>query len=135
MDQSVIARSSGLKPEQVTFHGIRRRWIRTTRNWIRICPEAAVIAKRLRGTQSNSSGCARTMFVVVTISSMHTHRVELVLADGLPAAWRHVIVGQSLLAGTPLPDDDQNRVDRLRLKVPLTRITTLQFHVSYIIQR
>jgi len=34
---------------------------------------------------------------------MHVHRVEVGIgADGLPSAWRHVIVGQSLLAGTPL---------------------------------
>ena len=33
---------------------------------------------------------------------MHVHRVEIGIgADGMPAAWRHVIVGQSLLAGTP----------------------------------
>ena len=30
------------------------------------------------------------------------HRVEIGIgADGMPAAWRHVIVGQSLVAGTP----------------------------------
>jgi isoquinoline 1-oxidoreductase beta subunit len=33
---------------------------------------------------------------------MHVHRVEVgVGADGRPAAWRHVIVGQSILEGTP----------------------------------
>jgi isoquinoline 1-oxidoreductase beta subunit len=33
---------------------------------------------------------------------MHAHRVEIGLgADGMPAAWRHVIVGQSLVVGTP----------------------------------
>src|SRR5205823_4580365 len=33
---------------------------------------------------------------------MHAHRVEIGIgADGMPAAWRHVIVGQSLVAGTP----------------------------------
>jgi isoquinoline 1-oxidoreductase beta subunit len=34
---------------------------------------------------------------------MHAHRIEIGIgADGLPAAWRHVIVGQSFVAGTPL---------------------------------
>src|SRR5262245_39286010 len=34
---------------------------------------------------------------------MHAHRVEVGIGpDGMPAAWRHVIVGQSLVAGTPL---------------------------------
>jgi isoquinoline 1-oxidoreductase subunit beta len=33
---------------------------------------------------------------------MHLHRVEVGIGpDGLPGAWRHVIVGQSLLMGTP----------------------------------
>src|SRR5437870_8290856 len=33
---------------------------------------------------------------------MHAHRVEIGIgADGMPAAWRHVIVGQSLVVGTP----------------------------------
>jgi isoquinoline 1-oxidoreductase beta subunit len=33
---------------------------------------------------------------------MHLHRVEIgVGANGMPAAWRHVVVGQSLLADTP----------------------------------
>src|ERR1044072_66692 len=33
---------------------------------------------------------------------MHAHRVEIGIgADGLPAAWRHVIVGQYVVAGTP----------------------------------
>src|SRR4029450_5567268 len=32
---------------------------------------------------------------------MHVHRVEIgVGRDGLPSAWRHVVVGQSILAGT-----------------------------------
>src|SRR3989454_5498734 len=33
---------------------------------------------------------------------MHAHRVEIGIgADGMPAAWRHVVVGQSLVAGLP----------------------------------
>jgi isoquinoline 1-oxidoreductase beta subunit len=33
---------------------------------------------------------------------MHVHRVEIGIGpDGMPAAWRHVIVGQSIVAGTP----------------------------------
>jgi isoquinoline 1-oxidoreductase beta subunit len=33
---------------------------------------------------------------------MHAHRVEIGIGpDGMPVAWRHVIVGQSLVAGTP----------------------------------
>jgi len=33
---------------------------------------------------------------------MHVHRVEIGIGpDGMPLAWRHVIVGQSIVAGTP----------------------------------
>src|SRR5947207_3249557 len=33
---------------------------------------------------------------------MHAHRVEIGIGpNGMPSAWRHVIVGQSLVAGTP----------------------------------
>src|SRR5205085_396063 len=33
---------------------------------------------------------------------MHAHRVEIGIgADGMPSGWRHVIVGQSLVAATP----------------------------------
>src|SRR5690349_7702243 len=33
---------------------------------------------------------------------MHAHRVEIGIGqNGMPMAWRHVIVGQSLVAGTP----------------------------------
>jgi isoquinoline 1-oxidoreductase beta subunit len=43
---------------------------------------------------------------------MFPHRVEVgVGPDGLPSAWRHVIVGQSLLAGTPFASANKNGVD------------------------
>jgi isoquinoline 1-oxidoreductase beta subunit len=43
---------------------------------------------------------------------MFLHRVEIgVGGDGLPSAWRHVIVGQSLLAGTPFASMIKNGVD------------------------
>jgi isoquinoline 1-oxidoreductase beta subunit len=43
---------------------------------------------------------------------MHAHRAEIGIgADGMPLAWRHVIVGQSLLAGTPFEGGIKNGVD------------------------
>jgi isoquinoline 1-oxidoreductase beta subunit len=44
---------------------------------------------------------------------MHVHRVEIGIgADGMPTAWRHVVVGQSILAGTPFaPMMIKNGVD------------------------
>ena len=104
VDQMAVAEVLGLKPDQVTFHtemaggGFGRRAVTDSH----VQREAAVIAKRLRGTPVKlvwsreddvQGGCYRPM---------HYHRVEVGIgADGLPAAWRHVVVGQSLLMGTP----------------------------------
>jgi isoquinoline 1-oxidoreductase beta subunit len=104
VDQMAIAEVLGLKPEQVTFHtemaggGFGRRAVTDSH----VQREAAAIAKRLRGTPVKlvwpreddvQGGYYRPMFV---------HRVEIGVGhDGLPTAWRHVVVGQSLVAGTP----------------------------------
>src|SRR4030095_2657685 len=74
--------------------------------------EAAESAKRVPGTAVKlvwtreddvQGGYYRPMFL---------HRVEVgVGRDGLPSAWRHVIVGQSLLAGTPFASMIKNGVD------------------------
>ncbi len=103
-DQMAIAQTLGLKPEQVTFHteitggGFGRRAVPDSH----VQREAAEIAKRLRGTTVKliwsreddiRGGFYRPMFL---------HRVEVgVGADGLPSAWRHVVVGQSIMEGTP----------------------------------
>ena len=43
---------------------------------------------------------------------MHVHRVEVgVDAEGRPMAWNHVIVGQSILAGTPFEGMLKDGVD------------------------
>ncbi|HEV2961787.1 MAG TPA: xanthine dehydrogenase family protein molybdopterin-binding subunit [Candidatus Angelobacter sp.] len=104
VDQMAIAEVLGLKPEQVTFHtemaggGFGRRAVTDSH----VQREAAAIAKRLRGTPVKlvwpreddvQGGYYRPMFV---------HRVEIGVGhDGMPTAWRHVVVGQSLVAGTP----------------------------------
>lgn len=104
VDRMAIAQVLGLKPDQVKFHtelaggGFGRRATPDSH----VQREAAAIAKRMRGTPVKlvwtreddvQGGYYRPMFV---------HRVEVAVgADGMPAAWRHVIVGQSLVAGTP----------------------------------
>jgi isoquinoline 1-oxidoreductase beta subunit len=61
-----------------------------------------VIAKRLRGTPIKLVWTREDDVRGGYYRPMHAHRVELGIgADGMPAAWRHVIVGQSLVAGTP----------------------------------
>jgi len=104
MDQVVIAEVLGLKPDKVTFHtefaggGFGRR--ATTDS--HIPREAALIAKRLRGTPVKLIWSREDDVRGGYYRPMHVHRVEIGIGrDGMPAAWRHVVVGQSLLAGTP----------------------------------
>src|SRR5262245_32686343 len=104
MDQMAIAEVLGLKPEQVTFHtefaggGFGRRAVIDSH----VPHEAASIAKRLRGTPVKLIWTREDDVRGGYYRPMHAHRVEVAIGpDGMPAAWRHVIVGQSLVAGTP----------------------------------
>ena len=104
LDQTVIGEVLGLKPEQVTFHtefaggGFGRRATIDAH----VPREAALIAKRLRGTPVKLIWTREDDVRGGYYRPMHAHRVEIGIGpDGLPAAWRHVIVGQSLVEGTP----------------------------------
>ena len=103
-DQIAVAEVLGLKPEQVTFHtemaggGFGRRAVTDSH----VQREAAVIAKRLRGTPLKLIWTREDDVRGGYYRPMHVHRVEIGIgANGLPAAWQHVVVGQSILAGTP----------------------------------
>ena len=103
-DQMAIAEVLGLKPEQVTFHtefaggGFGRRAVPDCH----VPREAAAIAKHLRGTPVKLIWAREDDVRGGYYRPMHVHRVEIgVGADGMPSAWRHVIVGQSIAAGTP----------------------------------
>jgi isoquinoline 1-oxidoreductase beta subunit len=103
-DQMAIAEVLGLKPEQVTFHtefaggGFGRRATIDSH----VPREAAQIAKRLRGTPVKLVWTREDDVRGGYYRPMHAHRVEVgVGADGMPSAWRHVVVGQSLVVGTP----------------------------------
>ena len=104
MDQMAIAEVLGLKPEQVTFHteyaggGFGRRAVIDSH----VQREAAMIARRLRGTPVKLVWTREDDVRGGYYRPMHAHRAEIGIGtDGMPAAWRHVIVGQSLVAGTP----------------------------------
>jgi len=104
MDQMAIGEVLGLKPEQVTFHtefaggGFGRRATIDAH----VPREAALIAKRLRGTPVKLIWTREDDVRGGYYRPMHAHRVEVGIGpDGMPAAWRHVVVGQSLVAGTP----------------------------------
>ncbi len=104
MDQMAIAEVLGLRPEQVTFHtefaggGFGRRAVIDAH----VPREAALIARRFRGTPIKLIWTREDDVRGGYYRPMHAHRVEIGIGrDGMPAAWRHVIVGQSLVAGTP----------------------------------
>jgi isoquinoline 1-oxidoreductase subunit beta len=104
VDQMAVAEVLGLKPEQVTFHtemaggGFGRRAVTDSH----VQREASEIAKRLKGTPVKLVWSREDDVRGGYYRPMHFHRVEIAVgADGFPSAWRHVIVGQSLLAGTP----------------------------------
>jgi isoquinoline 1-oxidoreductase beta subunit len=102
-DQAAVAAVLGLKAEQVDFHvefaggGFGRRQSFDSN----VPRDAAAVAKRVPGTPVKvvwtreddvRGGYYRPMFV---------HRVEIGIGrDGLPAAWRHVVVGQSVVIGS-----------------------------------
>jgi isoquinoline 1-oxidoreductase beta subunit len=103
-DQAAIAEVLGLKPEEVTFHtvtaggGFGRRATPDSH----VAREAATIAKRFRGTPVKLVWPREDDVQGGYYRPMHVHRVEIgVGPDGTPLAWRHVIVGQSITAGTP----------------------------------
>ena len=103
-DQMAVAEVLGLKPQQVTFHtemaggGFGRRAVADSH----VQREAAMIAKRLRGTPVKLVWTREDDVQGGYYRPMHFHRVEIgVGSNGLPTAWRHVVVGQSILADTP----------------------------------
>jgi isoquinoline 1-oxidoreductase beta subunit len=104
LDHAAVAEVLGLKPDRVNFHtemaggGFGRRAVPDSH----VQREAAAIAKRLKGTPVKLVWSREDDIRGGYYRPMHVHRVEIgVGPDGMPAAWRHVVVGQSLLEGTP----------------------------------
>jgi isoquinoline 1-oxidoreductase beta subunit len=135
VDQMAIAEVLRLKPEQITFHtemaggGFGRR--ATTDSHVQ--REAAAIAKRFTGTPVKLVWTREDDVQGGYYRPMYLHRVEIgVGADGMPTAWRHVIVGQSLLMGTPFEAFAvKNGVDQTAVEgVADTHYEIPNFHVS-----
>jgi isoquinoline 1-oxidoreductase subunit beta len=104
VDRMAVAQTLGLQPEQVTFHtemaggGFGRRAVLDSH----VQREAAAVARHLKGTPVKLIWTREDDVEGGYYRPMCLHRVEIgVGGDGMPAAWRHVVVCQSLLAGTP----------------------------------
>jgi isoquinoline 1-oxidoreductase beta subunit len=103
LDQKVGAEITGLKPEQVEIHttflggGFGRRATPTSdfvREAVHVAKAAGQPVKTVWTREDDiRGGYYRPLYV---------HRARIGLgADGFPTAWQHVVVGQSILAGTP----------------------------------
>jgi len=133
-DQAAIAEVLGLKPEQVTFHtemaggGFGRRATPDSH----VQREAAEIAKRMRAVPVKLVWTREDDVRGGYYRPMHLHRVEIGLgADGMPAAWRHVIVGQSIIADTPFAMMMKDNIDPTTVEgVNDTQYDIPNFHLS-----
>ncbi len=103
MDQQLAAKITGLKPEQVEIHttflggGFGRRATPTSdfvSEAVHVAKAAGAPVKTVWTREDDvRGGYYRPAYV---------HRARIALGgNGLPVAWHHVIVGQSILAGTP----------------------------------
>ena len=134
IDQAAIAEVLGLQPEQVTFHTETAGGgfgLRATPD-AHVQREAAEIAKRMRAVPVKLIWSREDDVRGGYYRPMHLHRVEIGIgADGLPAAWRHVIVGQSLLVGTPFAASMKDNLDPTTVEgVHNTHYALPNFHVS-----
>ncbi|HXA47610.1 MAG TPA: xanthine dehydrogenase family protein molybdopterin-binding subunit [Burkholderiaceae bacterium] len=108
VDQGAIARTAGLKPEQVTLHtmmaggGFGRRAVPTSDYLV----EAVNVAKAYLAT--GKGGPVKVMWSREDdirggyYRPAYVHRAEIGMDEkGKILAWNHTIVGQSILTGTP----------------------------------
>lgn len=113
MDQGAAARIAGVPPENVVVHtpflggGFGRRATPQSdfvSEAVHVARAAGVPVKVVWTREDDiRGGYYRPLFV---------HRVEVgVGARGLPVAWKHTIVGQSILAGTPFEAMVKNGID------------------------
>ena len=103
IDQAAIAEALGIKPEQVAFHtlfaggGFGRRGPLDAH----IVRETVAIAKRYPGTPVKLGWTREDDVRGGHYRPMCAHRVQIGIGpDGMPLAWNHVVVAQSLFEGT-----------------------------------
>ncbi|KFN45987.1 xanthine dehydrogenase family protein molybdopterin-binding subunit [Arenimonas metalli] len=112
-DQGAAAAILGLKPEQVKINttflggGFGRRAVPTSdfvSEAVHVAKAAGMPVKTVWTREDDTrGGYYRPMFL---------ERAKVALgADGLPAAWHHVLVGQSIMAGTPFEAFIKDGVD------------------------
>jgi isoquinoline 1-oxidoreductase beta subunit len=134
MDRIVIGEVLKVPPERVTFHtemaggGFGRRATADSH----LPREAAHVAHQLPGTPVKLIWTREDDVRGGYYRPMHVHRAEIGIgADGMPAAWKHVIVGQSILLDTPLASMVQGGIDATMTEgTAHTPYAIPHFHVS-----
>ncbi len=106
IDQANAAKVAGLKPEQITIHTLYAggSFGRRANAWSDYVVEAVSIAKALgaNGKPVKLQWTREDDIQGGLYRPMYFHKLDAGLsADGRLVGWRHRIVGQSILAGTP----------------------------------
>jgi isoquinoline 1-oxidoreductase beta subunit len=127
LDQMVAGKITGLKPEQVEIHteflggGFGRRANPTSdfvAEAVQVAKAAGMPVKTVWSREDDiRGGYYRSMF-------LHQARIGLD-GQGMPLSWQHVLVGQSIMAGTMLEQTMvKNGIDEPRSKAwPTARIS------------
>lgn len=133
--RQAMAEVLGLPSERVTYHigvagGAFGRRGTLDQHLER---EVAAIAKRMRGVPVKLIWTREDDVQGGYYRPMVAHRVEVGIgADGMPDAWRHVVVGQGIVLGTPFESFyAKDGIEALLLEGTAdTRYTIPNFHVS-----
>jgi isoquinoline 1-oxidoreductase beta subunit len=116
IDQSNAAKTCGLKPEQVAIHTLYAggSFGRRANAWSDFIVEAVSVAKahgadgtpiKLQWTREDDIGGG-------LYRPMYFHKLDAALsADGGLTGWKHVIVGQSIMTGTPFAGMMKDGID------------------------
>jgi isoquinoline 1-oxidoreductase subunit beta len=136
-EQMAIAEVLGLKPAQVTFNIVYAGGAFGRRGPLdsHLVREAAAIAKRVPGLPVKLVFTREDDMVSGYYRPMIVHRVAIGIGeDGMPEAWRHVVVGQSFLKGSGNAFEPvlvKNGVDHLVIEgINDSPYTVPNFHVS-----
>lgn len=103
LDREAAAREAGLKPEQISFEttylggGFGRRATPTSDFVVEAVKVAKLVGKPVKVIWTREDDIKGGYY-----RPMYAHRVSVSLDKrGLPSAWHHRIVGQSIMEGTP----------------------------------
>jgi isoquinoline 1-oxidoreductase beta subunit len=112
-DRAAAARVAGLAPEQVTLEttflggGFGRRACPSSDFVVEAVQVAKAVGKPVKVIRTREDDMAAGYY-----RPMWYNRVAACLdAEGMPLAWRHTIVGQSIMAGTPFEGGIKNGID------------------------